>query len=548
MSDDERLSTEERRRRAAARRRRMTSPPGQADPASKKAKKVTFENLERADDFFGDGEDDPDESILPLDQPADEPEPQSVQPRTLPPQPRRKQAGLTQGPAHRGERQPVLPDGSAAIARSGPPEPEPSVAVPRSALAQIVGRLKQLEAEVVKLRRSATAPAPRASGPTLPTPAPATDPAERLLLAENWGKQVARPADTGSSRNRIDFFLRMMMDRGASDLHLHVGNSPIFRQSGTMQPMRYRPLRPPDWERLMQPICPEVVWSEFKRSGDGDFAYEIEGLARFRVNLLRQHRGSGSVFRVIPSNIMTLEQLGIPPQVARFAEINSGLVLVTGPTGSGKSTTLAAIIDLINRRKPFHIITVEDPIEFVHPPRRSLVHQREIGVHARSFPEALSAAVREDPDLILVGEMRDRITMTLALEAAEKGMLVFGTLHTNSAAKTVDRIINAFPSSEQDQIRTILAASLRGVVSQQLCKKVGGGRVAAVEILFSSRAMSNLIREGKTHHIPSLMQTGSKDGMIQMDASLRELLDSETITREDALEKAIDKKLFKEER
>jgi twitching motility protein PilT len=546
MSDDERWSAEERRRRAAERRRRMTGPPGATD-AAKKGKKVTFQNLENADDFFGDGADvDGDESIIPLDDPADPEPPRSVQPRTQPPQPRRKRADRTTPPTDRGQRQHALPDGSAA------PPPEPSVAIPRSALAQIVGRLKALESEVVRLR-SATGTNPRvqrpppaaASGPLL---VPAAQAEERLLLAADWGKEKHRPAETGSNRNRIDFFLRMMMDRGASDLHLHVGNSPIFRQSGTMQPMRYRPLRQPDWERLMQPICPEVVWKEFKRSGDGDFAYEIEGLARFRVNLLRQHRGSGSVFRVIPSNIMTLEQLGIPPQVARFAEINSGLVLVTGPTGSGKSTTLAAIIDLINRRKPFHIITVEDPIEFVHPPRRSLVHQREIGVHARTFPEALSAAVREDPDLILVGEMRDRITMTLALEAAEKGMLVFGTLHTNSASKTVDRVINAFPSAEQDQIRTILASSLRGVVSQQLCKKVGGGRVAAVEILFSSRAMSNLIREGKTHHIPSLMQTGTQDGMMLMDASLTALLESGTITREDALEKAVEKKLFKEER
>lgn len=529
----------------------MTQPPG-TGPLPKKKKPVSFKTAD--ENFFGDEVDDPDESIIPLEEPVDEPK-LARRPRTEPPAPRRPNKPRTTPPfqrdERRDERRPVRPDGTPAEARPVPvPAAEPSVPVPRSALAQIVGRLKALESEVHRLRAQAAQ-----SGPQAPVPRPALavqeepeEPQERLLLDENWGKAAASGDEQANQRNRIDFFLRMMMDRGASDLHLHVGNSPIFRQSGTMQPMRYRPLREPDWERLMRPITPDVVWKEFQRGGDGDFAYQIEGLARFRVNLMRQHRGAGAVFRVIPSNIMTLEQLGIPPQVARFAELNSGLVLVTGPTGSGKSTTLAAIIDLINRRKPFHIITIEDPIEFVHPPRRSLVHQREIGVHARSFPEALSAAVREDPDLILVGEMRDRVTMTLALEAAEKGMLVFGTLHTNSAAKTVDRVINAFPSAEQEQIRTILAASLRGVVSQQLCKKVGGGRVAAVEILFSSRAMSNLIREGKTHHIPSLMQTGTKDGMMSMDTSLMDLLNDGTITREDALEKAIDKKLFKEER
>jgi twitching motility protein PilT len=243
---------------------------------------------------------------------------------------------------------------------------------------------------------------------------------------------------------------------------------------------------------------------------------------------------------------MTLEQLGLPEQISRFAAMDSGLALITGPTGSGKSTTLAAVIDLINRRKCDHIITIEDPIEFVHPKHQSLLHQREVGTHTTEFNAALTASIREDPDLILVGEMRDRETMLLALQAAEKGMLVFGTLHTNSAAKTVERIINAFPSTEQEQVRNVLASTLKGVVSQQLLRRNGGGRVAALEILFSSQAMSNLIREGKTHHIPSLMQTGKKQGMVQMDESLIELVKTGIITREAALEKAIEKDIFKD--
>lgn len=311
--------------------------------------------------------------------------------------------------------------------------------------------------------------------------------------------------------------------------------------------MRYRPLRQRDWERLIEPICPEHLWRSFQNYGDVDFSHEIPGVARFRVNLMKQHRGSGAVFRLIPNKIMTLEQLGLPPQIHRFAEFNQGLMLVTGPTGSGKSTTLAAVIDLINRRKSYHIITIEDPIEFVHQPQRSLMHQREIGTHARRFNDALNAAIREDPDLILVGEMRDRDTMLLALEAAEKGMLVFGTLHTNSAAKTVDRIINAFPMEEQEQVRHVLASTLRGVVSQQLLRKIGGGRVAALEILFGTRALSNLIREGKTHHIPSMMQTGRKQGMMLMDEALMELVKTGQVTREAALEKAIEKEVFKDE-
>jgi twitching motility protein PilT len=291
---------------------------------------------------------------------------------------------------------------------------------------------------------------------------------------------------------------------------------------------------------------PARLWEEFVATGDTDLSYEVPGLARFRVNLFRQQRGSGAVFRIIPTKIMTLEQLGMPEPVRRLAEIESGLVLVTGPTGSGKSTTLAAIIDLINETRNYHVITIEDPIEFVHPNKKCLVHQREIGTHATSFSEALKAAGREDPDLILVGEMRDLETISMALAAAEKGTIVFGTLHTNNAAKTVDRVVSVFPASEQDGIRAVLGDALRAVVAQQLIPKLGGGRVAAIEILFCSPGIGNMIREGKTQQIPSAIQTGVREGMVDMDTSIRRLYDAGLISARAALDKAIDKSSFKD--
>jgi len=345
---------------------------------------------------------------------------------------------------------------------------------------------------------------------------------------------------------KIDRFLRLMTGRGASDFHLTVGRPPMLRVGGSMEPIRYRSIVEADFAELLRPIVPPPLWEEFRRDGDVDLAYEIPGLARFRVNLFRQQRGSGAVFRVIPTKIMTIEQLGLPDQVRRLASIESGLVLVTGPTGSGKSTTLAAIINLINETKNYHIITIEDPIEFVHPNKRCLVHQREIGAHATGFAEALKAAGREDPDLILVGEMRDLETISMALAAAEKGTIVFGTLHTNNASKTVDRIISVFPAGEQDGIRNVLGETLRAVVAQQLIPKVGGGRVAAIEILFCSPAIGNMIREGKTAQITSAIQTGSKDGMVDMDTSIRRLFEEKKISARAALDKAIDKSLFKD--
>jgi twitching motility protein PilT len=353
--------------------------------------------------------------------------------------------------------------------------------------------------------------------------------------------QAAAPAPPASDSRRIDRFLHLMLERGASDLHLSVGRPPMFRLSGEVDPIRYRTLSQSDFEAMMKPITPPRLWVEWVEHGDADFAYQLGDESRFRVNLFKQERGAGAVFRVIPTNILSIEQLALPPQVARFARLSSGLVLVTGPTGSGKSTTLAAVIDLINRTRDLHVITIEDPIEFVHPNKKCLVHQREVGAHASSFADALRVSVREDPDILLVGEMRDLETITMALEAAEKGMLVFGTLHTNSASKTIDRIVNVFPSGEQEGIRQVLGDTVRGILAQQLLPKAGGGRVAALEILFGSPQVGAMIREGKISQITSTIQTGRKEGMISMDQSLLELVEEGLITPDAALDKAIDK-------
>ncbi len=345
---------------------------------------------------------------------------------------------------------------------------------------------------------------------------------------------------------RIDRFLRLMNDRGASDLHMAVGRPPMLRVSGAMEQIRYRLVQETDFNQMIKPVSPPERWQEFETTGDTDFAYEVPDLARFRVNLFRQQRGSAAVFRVIPSKIMTIDQLGLTHQVRRLAEVSTGLVVVTGPTGSGKSTTLAAIVDLINETRSHHIITLEDPIEFVHPNKRGLIHQREVGAHATSFSEALKSAGREDPDIILVGEMRDLETISMALNAAERGTIVFGTLHTNNAVKTIDRIISVFPAGEQEGIRNILGESLRAVVAQQLLPKIDGGRVAAVEILFCTPAIGNMIREGNTKQITSAIQTGVKSGMIEMDAAIRELYDSGKVTARAAYDKAINKELFED--
>lgn len=284
----------------------------------------------------------------------------------------------------------------------------------------------------------------------------------------------------------------------------------------------------------------------FEELSDIDFSMAIGDVARFRVNVFRQHRGMGAVFRKIPAKVLSLEQLGLPPILGEIARREKGLVLVTGPTGSGKSTTLAAMIDLINTEKEGHILTIEDPIEFVHETKKCLINQREVGPHTQSFANALRAALREDPDIILVGEMRDLETIQLALTAAETGHLVFGTLHTSSAPKTVDRIIDVFPPNQQAQVRAMFAESIQAVVTQTLCKKIGGGRVAALEVLIGTTAVRNLIREGKIHQIPSTMQTSQGVGMQTMDMALRDLVERGQITRTTAGEKSGNPELFKD--
>src|SRR5262245_20859187 len=287
--------------------------------------------------------------------------------------------------------------------------------------------------------------------------------------------------------------------------------------------MRYRVLTEGDFFNLVGPITPPRIWDAYQEAGDVDFAYQMGKEARYRVNLFRQERGSAAVFRLIPSRVPTAEDLNLPAPIAALYSVSRGLILVTGPTGSGKSTTLAAILDRMNKRLANHIVTVEDPIEFVHTNDRSIVTQREIGPDVANFAEGVKAAIREDPDCLLVGEMRDLETIRMALVAAETGLLVFGTLHTNSSAKAIDRIIDAFPANEQEQVRVVLAETLRAVVAQQLLRKKGGGRVPSFEILLGSTALSNSIREGKTSLIQNQIQTGRSRGMISMDQSLTEL-------------------------
>jgi twitching motility protein PilT len=355
---------------------------------------------------------------------------------------------------------------------------------------------------------------------------------------------AAEPAGRGAS-SRIDRFLAILPARNGSDLHLAVGSPPILRLDGELERSRYRDISEADYENLVRPITPARLWETFLATGDVDFAYQMGSEARFRVNLFRQERGPAAVFRLIPSRIPTTEELELPASVAELYAAERGLVLVTGPTGSGKSTTLAAILDRINKRLPFHVVTIEDPIEFVHRNDRSVFTQREIGEDVSSFAEGVKAAIREDPDCLLVGEMRDLETMRMALAAAETGLLVFATLHTNSSAKAVDRIIDAFPASEQEQIRTVLAGVLRAVVAQQLLRRREKGRVAAYEVLLGSTALANAVREGKTGLINNQIQTGKSKGMIGMDQSLAELLRGGVVAPEEALERAFDKESFK---
>jgi twitching motility protein PilT len=345
---------------------------------------------------------------------------------------------------------------------------------------------------------------------------------------------------------KIDQFFRFMVQEKSSDLHMSVGAPPMLRKSGEMSPIQFKMLTPEDNRFMLYEIMNADQKQKFELTGDLDFAYEVKGLARFRANIFMQKNGPSAVFRIIPTKILSVADLGVPPAVLQFAKLKKGLVLVTGPTGSGKSTTLAALIDYINENRREHILTVEDPIEFVHPNKKCLVNQREVKVHTQSFASALRSALREDPDIILVGEMRDLETIELAITAAETGHLVYGTLHTNSAPKTVDRLINVFPMGQQAQIRMMLSESLRGVVSQILCRKEGGGRVAAIEIMVVNSAISNLIREAKTFQLKSTIQTGKNLGMQTMDQALMDLLQTKKISAEEAYSNASEKDMFKD--
>ncbi|MBW2439209.1 MAG: type IV pilus twitching motility protein PilT [Deltaproteobacteria bacterium] len=345
---------------------------------------------------------------------------------------------------------------------------------------------------------------------------------------------------------KIDAFFKLMNEQGASDLHLTSGQPPALRIRGEIERIKYKILDNDDLRGMLYEIAPEQKIKQFEESGDIDFGYEIPGLARYRANFFMQKNGVGAVFREIPSAIMTADQLGLPEVVSKLATLPRGLVLVTGPTGSGKSTTLAAIVDVANRARKDHIITVEDPIEFVHQSQGCIVNHREVGVHTESFSTALRGALREDPDIILVGEMRDLETISLAVEAASTGHLVFSTLHTSSAYKTVDRVIEVFPSSEQPLIRSTLSDGLRAVIAQTLFRRIDRkGRVVALEILIANPAVRNLIREGKTHQIPSMIQTGKKYGMILLDDSIMNLFSKGMISAEEAYAKANDKGRFR---
>ena len=344
----------------------------------------------------------------------------------------------------------------------------------------------------------------------------------------------------------IDDFFRVLVEYGASDLHLGEGQPPKIRRNGDIVPIRNEPLTHDEMAYMLSEICTPKKWEKYEECGDLDFAYQMDEQSRFRCNYLKQAHGYGAVFRLIPTKILTLEELNVPPVIKEFGDMRGGIVLVTGPTGSGKSTTLAALMDYINTNYGRHIVTIEEPIEFVHRNKKSIITQREVPEHAPSFAAGLKAALREDADIVLVGEMRDLETISLALTAAETGLLVFGTLHTNNARKTVDRMIDAFPADQQSQVRTMLASSLRGVVAQLLFKKADGkGRDAINEILKVNKAVSAIIREGATQKLQDVIVAGKSEGMQFMDDAIWERMLDGTISGHEAYMKAIDKNRFK---
>jgi len=376
--------------------------------------------------------------------------------------------------------------------------------------------------------------------------------AARLRAAEDEPRPASAPAtnaaplatvapDLTEARREIDRLLRRLVETGGSDIHLRSGAIPILRKDGELVRLDEPAIDGSKLELLLRSIMSPENFADFQRDNDLDWAYELEGSARFRCNAGRDRFGPLGVFRQIPTEVKSAEELGLSKEVQALCQLIKGLVLVTGPTGSGKSTTLAAMVDLVNRNRTDHIITIEDPIEFVHQSKRCLVTQRQVGIHTGSFKAALRAALREDPDVVLVGELRDLETIAIAIETAETGHLVFGTLHTTTAASTLDRLIDQFPTDRQAQIRVMLSESLRGVVAQVLCKKVGGGRVAAREVLLSIPAVSNLIREGKTFQIPSIMQTNRRIGMVTLNEALLDLVDQGAIEPREAWLKSSDR-------
>lgn len=359
------------------------------------------------------------------------------------------------------------------------------------------------------------------------------------VLGKTSGELVA---NWTAAPDMLNPLLRRMVSEGASDLHLSARHQPRWRLHGHITPLTDLPVLGPDTvSDMLWPVMDERIREEFANTHDVDFATAIEGVARFRVNMFRDNRGASAVIRVIPAKVLSVEQLGLPESVKKLCDHPKGLVLVTGPTGSGKSTTLAAMIDAINRGRPVHILTLEDPIEFVHESKTALVNQREVGNHTASFTRALKAALREDPDVVLVGELRDRETVQMALETANTGHLVFATLHTNTAPSTIERIVDLFPSDQQGAIRATLAEVLRGVVCQVLCRKLGGGRVAALEILIATPAVLNLVREAKTFQLASTMQVGGSHGQQLLNQDLARLVQEKLIDPEEAMSRAVDK-------
>jgi twitching motility protein PilT len=406
-----------------------------------------------------------------------------------------------------------------------PAAPRPSKAVPAAAVAP------------------AAAAAPRR--PSVATAAPVAAAASTNTASSKSELDLVTPFE-GSEQARayLDSLLKAMVEKGASDLHLRVSEPPILRHHGEMARQDGVALTDEQLFAMIRSIMPERNRREYAETNDTDYAYELTGIARFRANAARDRNGPVAVFRQIPATVVTVEQMKVTEEVQRLCFLTKGLVLVTGPTGSGKSTTLCALIDLVNRARSDHVITIEDPIEFVHKNKSCIITQRQVHVHTKSFKSALRAALREDPDIVLVGEMRDLETVSIAIETAETGHLVFGTLHTTTAAGTVDRIIDQFPADRQEQIRVMLAESLKGVISQTLCKKIGGGRVAAREILLSIPAVTNLIREGKTFQIPSVMQTSKRLGMVTLNDALIAYVDSGEVEPKEAYMKAVEKAGF----